>query len=131
MGTPGFMAPEQATSGMVTPRTDVYGLGATLFFALTGRAPFEGNAHEAVARVQDTDPPRVRSLRPEVPVELEAIVHNCLEKNPAANEPELRAHMEPNLCRCGSHVRILAAIRRAASEMRAATLTNSAKEPTR
>ena len=54
-----------------------------------------------------------------------------LEKNPAANEAELRAHMEPNLCRCGSHVRILAAIRRAASEMRAAALTNSAREPTR
>jgi nicotinate dehydrogenase subunit A len=53
-----------------------------------------------------------------------------LEKNPAVSEPEIRAQMEPNLCRCGSHVRILAAIRKAASEMRAVMLTNSAREPT-
>jgi nicotinate dehydrogenase subunit A len=54
-----------------------------------------------------------------------------LEKDPAASEPALRAHMEPNLCRCGTHVRILAAIRKAASEMRATMLINSAREPTR
>jgi nicotinate dehydrogenase subunit A len=51
-----------------------------------------------------------------------------LEKDPAVSEPELRAHMEPNLCRCGTHQRILAAIRRAASEMRGTMLTKS--EPT-
>jgi nicotinate dehydrogenase subunit A len=51
-----------------------------------------------------------------------------LEKHPAASETDIRAHMEPNLCRCGSHVRILAAIRKAASEMRARMLPNSARE---
>jgi len=45
-----------------------------------------------------------------------------LEKNPAASEQELRTHMNANLCRCGTHMRILAAIRRAASEMQAAVL---------
>jgi nicotinate dehydrogenase subunit A len=46
-----------------------------------------------------------------------------LEKNPRPSEEELRAHMQPNLCRCGTHVRILAAIRRAASKMQAASLS--------
>jgi nicotinate dehydrogenase subunit A len=46
-----------------------------------------------------------------------------LEKNPRPSEAELRAHMQPNLCRCGTHVRILAAIRRAAAKMQAASLS--------
>lgn len=45
-----------------------------------------------------------------------------LEKNPRASEDELRAHMAPNLCRCGTHMRILAAVRRAALHMQAASL---------
>lgn len=45
-----------------------------------------------------------------------------LEKNPRPSEKELRAHMQPNLCRCGTHVRILAAIRRAALHMQAASV---------
>jgi hypothetical protein len=77
------MAPEQAANTPVTPQTDVYGLGATLFHALTGRAPFEGDPFDAVARVQTTPAPRVRSIRPEVPVELDAIVQKCLEQDPA------------------------------------------------
>jgi nicotinate dehydrogenase subunit A len=46
-----------------------------------------------------------------------------LEKNPRPSEAERRAHMQPNLCRCGTHVRILAAIRRAAAKMQAASLS--------
>ena len=84
VGTPGFMAPEQVNGGTITPRTDVYGLGATLYHVLTGRPPFAGGAHRVLAQVADADPPRVRSLRPEVPVDLEAVVHKCLEKNPDA-----------------------------------------------
>lgn len=84
VGTPGFLAPEQANGGEITPRTDVYGLGATFYYALTGRAPFEGEPREILVRVQDTEAPRVRSLCPEVPIELEAIVHKCLERDPAA-----------------------------------------------
>jgi hypothetical protein len=89
VGTPGFMAPEQASGGAITPRTDVYGLGATLFYALTGRAPCEGRAH--------AEPPRVRSLNPVVPSELEAVVHMCLETDPAAryaSAAELVADLE-------------------------------------
>ena len=50
-----------------------------------------------------------------------------LEKNPRPSEAELRAHMQPNLCRCGTHVRILAAIRRAAGEIQAAAVAATGK----
>lgn len=54
-----------------------------------------------------------------------------LEKNPRPSEEELRAHMAPNLCRCGTHMRILAAIRRAASYMQAATSAKPSNLPVR
>ncbi|HKD46264.1 MAG TPA: (2Fe-2S)-binding protein [Rhizomicrobium sp.] len=54
-----------------------------------------------------------------------------LEKNPRPAEDELRAHMAPNLCRCGTHMRILAAIRRAAAQMQAAALAKPGKSPVR
>ncbi len=84
LGTPGFMAPEQAADGTVTARTDVYGLGATLYHALTGLAPFESDDLRALLeQMRSAEPARVRAVRPEVPAELEAIVHKCLEKDPA------------------------------------------------
>lgn len=85
LGTPGFMAPEQAAGGAVTARTDVYGLGGTLYHALTGSAPFESDdLRVLLERVRAADPARVRAARADVPAELEAIVHKCLEKDPAA-----------------------------------------------
>ncbi|MCI0701992.1 MAG: serine/threonine protein kinase [Planctomycetia bacterium] len=84
VGTPGFMAPEQAAGESVTPRTDVYGLGATLYYALTGRAPVEAQTPaEWTLRLLYSHPKLVRTHCPEVPLELEAIVHKCLEKDPA------------------------------------------------
>ena len=85
LGTPGFMAPEQVTNAPVTPRTDVYGLGATLYHALTGSAPFEeAEPHKLMAQIERAEPSRVRAVRSEVPIELEAIVHKCLEKKSSA-----------------------------------------------
>ncbi len=52
-----------------------------------------------------------------------------LERTQEPSEDELRAHMQPNLCRCGTHMRILAAVRRAAKSMRRASLTPSAAAP--
>ena len=48
-----------------------------------------------------------------------------LQKNPAPTEAQIRAQMQPNLCRCGTHMRILAAIRRAAAAMRSASLPSA------
>jgi serine/threonine-protein kinase len=79
------MPPEQAgTSREITAAADVYGLGATLYALLTGRAPFLGDSLPAVVKqVLDDEPPRPRSLRADVPPDLEAICLKCLEKSPA------------------------------------------------
>jgi serine/threonine-protein kinase len=85
LGTPNYMPPEQISrkNGDIGPWSDVYGLGATLYHLLTGRAPFVGKAREEVIYQVLTDPPeRPRALRPEIPPALEGIVVKCLEKDP-------------------------------------------------
>lgn len=88
VGTPGYMAPEQCGHRSVDRRTDVYGLGAVLYFLVTGRAPF-GTSRQSnddlIREVASSEkhPVPVRQLRPEVPVDLEAICHKCLVKDPA------------------------------------------------
>ncbi len=83
-GSPAYAAPEQvsATFGEVDAQTDVYGLGATLYECVTGRAPFSGETtdrilHEIVTR----EPSAPRSVRPEVSRDLEAVVQKALEKD--------------------------------------------------
>src|SRR5439155_24881207 len=85
LGTPNFMPPEQTGrgNGELGPHSDVYSLGATLYHLLTGRPPFTGESHEVISKVQSDPPERPRSLRPDIPAELEGIVVKCLEKAPA------------------------------------------------
>jgi serine/threonine protein kinase/WD40 repeat protein len=83
LGTPDFMAPEQADSaGTVDGRADLYALGATLFALLTGRPPFEGQGIELVLKHFRERPRRVRALAPLVPERLDAIVLRLLAKSP-------------------------------------------------
>ena len=93
-GTPAFMAPEQAAGnvGSLDRRTDVYGLGATLYSVLAGRPPFSApTAGEILKMVLEALPPPLRSVAPNVPLDLEAIVARCLEKDPAARYASARA----------------------------------------
>ncbi|MDB4966181.1 MAG: Serine/threonine protein kinase [Myxococcales bacterium] len=85
LGTPAYMAPEQARGDWraVDRRADVYSLGATLFELLTGQPPFPHTALAlALERVLHSEPPAPRSLVSTVPIDLETIALKCLEKEP-------------------------------------------------
>ena len=87
LGSPGYWAPEQAAAQAerVCPATDVYGLGAILYAALTGRAPIVASGLiENLHLTANERPPTLRSLRAEVPAKLEAILLRCLEKEVGA-----------------------------------------------
>jgi serine/threonine protein kinase len=98
MGSPSYMAPEQAGKDLdrVGPASDVYSLGAVLYLLLTGQAPYdEGSFLSTVLKVVAPElPPAVRSLAPEVPPELERICTKCLSKKPADRYPSARALAE-------------------------------------
>ncbi len=83
-GSPPFMSPEQATGvARIDPRSDIYSVGATAFFLLSGRPPFRGATAEEVLRGHLQRPvPSLRSLVPDVPADLEMVILRCLEKEP-------------------------------------------------
>ena len=97
VGTPGYMAPEQADSrrALVGPATDIYALGVVLYQLLTGQLPFQGDSTLEVLRALTSDEPvRPRRLQPRLPRDLEAITLHCLEKEPTRRYPSALALAE-------------------------------------
>jgi len=85
LGTVEFMAPEQSDdAGEVGSQADIYGLGATLFWLLTGQTPFPPSRSlvEAVRMMHEGHPRRLREFRPEAPPELEALIDRMLHRDP-------------------------------------------------
>lgn len=94
MGTPSFMAPEQAVgdASRIDRRTDVYGLGATLYALLADAPPFVASMPlEVLRKVIDEEPAPIRQRLPGFPADLDAIVMKCLEKEPSRRYDSARA----------------------------------------
>lgn len=94
MGTPEYIAPEQARGKMADVRSDIYSLGVVIYEALAGRLPFQAdNAADLIVAVLNADPIPLHSLRPEIGEELSGLVHKAMARKPAdrfANTEEMR-----------------------------------------
>jgi serine/threonine-protein kinase len=100
LGTADFVAPEQTlNSYRVDRRADVYGLGCTLFYLLTGQVPFPADtSKEKIKMHRQQAPPKIRDLRPEVPKKVELIVRKMMTKrveNRIQSCEEVAQYLEP------------------------------------
>jgi serine/threonine protein kinase len=98
LGTPLFAAPEQVRAGEIDRRTDIYSVGATLFYLIAGRGPFTGDPAAVIAQIASDPAPSLRRLVPDIPDDLNRTVARTLEKDPArrfANLAQLRLALQP------------------------------------
>lgn len=107
LGTADYMAPEQASGGPITPRTDLYSLGSLLYACLVGRPPFGGrNLTQVIHGLKHETPPPLDLVLPEVPGELAELVHDLLEKSPQDRPPTaLAVGKRLGSLRLGLHMR--------------------------
>jgi eukaryotic-like serine/threonine-protein kinase len=100
-----YLSPERVDSGVCNPSGDIYGLGATLYFLLAGRAPFSADSpSELAAKIRVTFTPSLAALRPDLPAELVALVGKMMDKQPESR-PATAADVEAALskfCRPGT-----------------------------
>ena len=120
IGTPAYMAPEQAQGRLdeIGPATDVYALGTILYELLTGQPPLRGESEvDTLRRIVSDDPPLVRLARPGIARDVEAICMKCLEKRPAdryASAAELAADLRRFLDGQATRARPIGHLRRLA-----------------
>lgn len=82
-GSPKYMSPEQIQGAKVDTRSDLYSLGIMFYYMLTGAEPFKGDSVKAILAKQLFEPPpKMRTLRPDIPEPVEKFVSQLLEKNP-------------------------------------------------
>src|SRR6185312_13168648 len=127
-GTPVYMAPEQMRSGgVIDERTDVWGLGVTLYALLTGEAPFRaGSLLEIHERILGGAPP-LREALPNAPAALEAILLRCLARDPADRFPDVAELGAALAALAPEPLRVSA--RRAAQILAAAPLATDSIDP--
>lgn len=93
VGTASFMAPEQAKGAAPAPSADLYGVGVVLYEALVGALPFRGTPSQILRAKQRTSPPRPIDVDPSVPVDLDALCMDLLDRDPARRPSALEARM--------------------------------------
>jgi serine/threonine protein kinase len=81
IGTPEFVAPEQATEGVLTPQTDIYQLGVTVFQMMTGQRPFSGSSIQIILQHLHEPLPSAEALNPELPPGFDAVLKKATAKN--------------------------------------------------
>jgi len=83
LGTPAYMAPEQLRGGNIDARSDIFSLGAMLYWIITGQKPFPGEDLTSVSfKVVYTDPAKPTEIAPDLPKDLDTVISRCLAKNP-------------------------------------------------
>lgn len=99
IGSPDYMAPEQAAGAEANPASDIYALGSVLFEMLTGRLPYKGrNAIDVLIQKGARDAPRVNDLVNDVPMGLADVIARCLSRRPEERPPSMRV-LEVDLLR--------------------------------
>ncbi len=86
-GTIAYMAPEQFVTGQSSVQSDIFALGVILYELATGRHPFhrpDAPDFQSIRAIQFADPPPIRDIAPDLPVELESVILRCLEKQPSS-----------------------------------------------
>jgi eukaryotic-like serine/threonine-protein kinase len=84
MGTPEYMAPEQAAGKAADPRSDIYAVGSIVYEMLTGNPPYDGdNVMEVLHKKANESPPPLRTLRPDIPLEVEQLVERAMARAPS------------------------------------------------
>ncbi|WP_394841034.1 serine/threonine protein kinase [Pendulispora brunnea] len=96
LGSPGFMSPEQIRdSKQVDARSDIYGLGAVLYYLLANDYPFSAiSVSDLLEKILHEPPHSLRDRRPDVPAAIEAIVSRCLQKDPSDRYPNVKELMD-------------------------------------
>lgn len=103
IGTPAYMAPEQASGQRVDHRADIYAVGAILYRCIGGRKPFEGmEAAATLTALLTQDPPRLRDLEPRVPEGLEMVVQKAMARE-AGDRYQSMAELEADLAEYDPH----------------------------
>ena len=92
LGTVAYMSPEQVGGEPLDGRTDIFSLGVVLYECATGRLPFTGKTHGVIlAAILHQSPVAPTILNPELPMRLQEVMHNCLEKDPELRYPDAAA----------------------------------------
>ncbi|MCA0452375.1 MAG: serine/threonine protein kinase [Chloroflexi bacterium] len=92
LGTPFYMAPEQAEPGALTPAADVYAMGITVFQMLAGHVPFEAATPLGVLMAHMTQPiPNIRHTKPELPEDIQDVIDRSMSKSPQTRYPSAGA----------------------------------------